>query len=93
MPNYKKELDHPRKDLVNNQNIYDNEYFKWCLVRYSLSANHHPARITKADKDLARKRDFKDIKFLVKITGIQKNEKRVLSPLLFLVMEIWKNIQ
>ena len=93
MPNYKKELDHPRKDLVNNQNIYDNEYFKWCLVRYSLPANHHPAIITKAHKDLARERDVKDKKFLVKITGIQKNEKRVLSPLLFLVMEIRKNIQ
>ena len=70
MPNCKTELDHPRKDLVNNQNIYYNEYFKWCLVRYSLPANHHPARITKADKDLARKRDFKDIKFLVKKSSI-----------------------
>ena len=44
-----KELDHPRKGLINIQNTDDNECFKWCLVRYLNSANHHLARITKAD--------------------------------------------
>ena len=29
-----KELVHPRKGLINIQNIDDNECFKWCLVRY-----------------------------------------------------------
>ena len=29
-----KELDHPRKGLINIQNKADNECFKWCLVRY-----------------------------------------------------------
>ena len=29
-----KELDHPRKGLINVQNNNDNECFKWCLVRY-----------------------------------------------------------
>ena len=28
-----KELDHPRKGLINVQNIDDNECFKWCLVK------------------------------------------------------------
>ena len=28
-----KELDHPRKRLIDIQNIDDNECFKWCLVR------------------------------------------------------------
>ena len=28
-----KELDHPRKHLINVQNTDDNEFFKWCLVR------------------------------------------------------------
>ena len=28
------ELDHPRKGLINIQNIDDNECFKLCLVRY-----------------------------------------------------------
>ena len=47
-----KELDHPRKGLINVQNTYDNECSK---------------RITKADKDFAKRLDSKDIKFLVKI--------------------------
>ena len=31
-----KELDHPRKGLINIQNTDDNECYKWCLVRYLL---------------------------------------------------------
>ena len=50
-----KELDHPRNGLINIQNTNDNECFKWCLVRYLNPANHHPARITKVDKDFAKK--------------------------------------
>ena len=37
--------------------------------------DHHPARIKKVDKDFVKELDFKDIKFLVKIRGIQKIEK------------------
>ena len=40
-----KELDHPRKGLINTENIDDNECFKWCLVRYLNPADHPPARI------------------------------------------------
>ena len=88
-----KELDHLRKDLTNIQNIDDNDWFKCCVVRYLHIADHQPARITKADKDFARKLDFKDIKFPIKIWDIYKFEKRILTPLVFLVMKIWKNIQ
>ena len=70
-----KELDHPRKGLINIQNTDDNECFKWCLVRYLNPADHHPARITKADKDFAKRLDFKDIKFPV-IRDIHKIEKK-----------------
>ena len=49
-----KELDHPRKGLINIQNIDDNECFERCLVRYLNPADHHPARITKADKDFIK---------------------------------------
>ena len=45
-----KELDHPRKGLINIQNTDDNEYFKWCLVRYLNPVDHHPA--TKLTKTL-----------------------------------------
>ena len=46
------------------------------IVRYLNPANKYPARITKADKDFAKKLDFKDIKFPVKIRGIHKIEKK-----------------
>ena len=50
-----KELDHPEKRLINIQNIDDNQCFKRCLVRYLNPADRNPARITKADKDFAKK--------------------------------------
>ena len=58
------------------QNIDDNECFKWCLVRHLNPADHYPARITKADKDFAKRLDYKDIKFPVNIRDIHKIEKK-----------------
>ena len=60
--------------MINIQNINDNECFKWGIGRYLNSADHHPARITKADKDFTKKLDSKDIKFPVKIRDIQKRK-------------------
>ena len=71
-----KELDHPRKRLFNIQNVNDNESFKWSLDRYLNPADRNPARITKADKDFAKKVDFRDKKFPVKIRDIHENEKK-----------------
>ena len=83
-----KELNHPRKGLINIQNIDDNECFKWCLVRYLNLADCKSARITQADKDLVKKLDFKDIKLPVKVSDIYKIEKKgILSALVFLVMK------
>ena len=62
--------------MINIQNIHDKKCFKRCLVRYLHHAHHHPARIRKADKDFAKKLDFKDIKFPVKIRDIQEIEKK-----------------
>ena len=62
--------------MINIQNTDDNEGFKWCLVRYLNPANYHPARITKADKDFAKRLNFKNIKFPVKIRDIHKIEKK-----------------
>ena len=62
-----KELEHPRKGLINVQNISDNECIKWCLVRYLLPPDHHPAKIGIIDKDFPREPDFKDIQFPIKI--------------------------
>ena len=60
-----KQLNHSRKGLINSENTDDNKCFKWCLVRYL-----HPV-----GKDFARRFDFKDIKFPVKIRDICKIEK------------------
>ena len=45
-------------------------------MRYINPTDHHPAKITKADKKFAKKLDFKDIKFSVKTRDIQKIEKK-----------------
>ena len=71
-----KELDYPRKRLINIKNIDDHEYFKWSLVQYLNPADHHPTRITKAEKNFAKKLDFKGIKLPVKIRDIHKIEKK-----------------
>ena len=71
-----KELHHPIKGLINIQNVGDNECFKWCLVRYLHPVDRNPARIKKADKDFAKRLDFKDIKFPVKIRDNHKIEKQ-----------------
>ena len=74
--------------MINIQNIDDNECFKRSLVRYLNPANHHPAGITKAERDFAKRLYLiKDIKFLVKIRDIHKIEN---SALVFLVVCIKK---
>ena len=57
-----KELDHPRKGLIIIQNTDDNKSFKWRLVRYLNPADHNQKRITKLDKDSAKRLGFIDIK-------------------------------
>ena len=59
--------------MINIQNVNDNEWFKWCLVKY-LHA-HNPRRIRKVDKDSTKKLDFADVQFSVKTKDIQKIEK------------------
>ena len=71
-----KEIDFPRKGLVPIQHINDNECFKWRIVRYLKPEECNPARITKSDKDLAKKLEFKDFEFLLKIRNICKIEKK-----------------
>ena len=62
-----KELDYPTKRLINIQNADDNKCFRWYLVRYLNPGDDNPKRIKKADKDFAKRLDFTDIKFPVKI--------------------------
>ena len=62
---------------INFQNNDNNKCLKWCLSRYENPTDHHPATITKINKDFVRKQDFKDIKFPVKIKDSHKVEKRL----------------
>ena len=78
-----KELDHPRRDLINIQNTC----FKGCLFRYLDPADDNPRRIAKADKGFAKRLDFKDIKFPVKARDIHKIEKKIILALAILVMK------
>ena len=64
------------KKLINVQNIDNKECFKWCLVRYLILVDHNARRITRADKDFAKKLDFKNIKFSVKIRDVHKIENK-----------------
>ena len=86
-------MDHTKKVLINIQNFDHNQTFKWFLIRYLHSTDHHPARIRKTDRTFERKLDFKDIKFPVKIRDCHKIEKRIASALVFLVMKTRENIQ
>ena len=51
--------DHPRKGLINIQDIDDNQCFKWFLVTYLHSTDRNTAKITKVrnyfDKNLILK--------------------------------------
>ena len=62
--------------MINIKKNNDNECFKWCLFRYLHPADHHPARIKKADKDFSKRLDFKEKKFPVITRDIQKIEKK-----------------
>ena len=58
------------------------------MVRNLNPADSHLASITKADKDFAKRHDFKDINFPGKTRDIQKTEKKIQFALAFLVMKI-----
>ena len=45
-------------------------------MRFLNPTGHNIIRITKADKDFAKRLDFKDMKFLVKTRDIHKIEKQ-----------------
>ena len=62
--------------MIDIKNIDDKECFKCCLVRYLNPADHHPKKITKANKYFAKSLDFRDINFAVKIRDIHKIENK-----------------
>ena len=79
--------------MINIQNTGDNECFKCSIVKYLNLENHHPAKITKADKDFAKKLGFKGIIFPAKIRDTHTIVRKTLSALVFLAIKIRNNIQ
>ena len=77
-----KELDH-RFDQERFDD--DNECFKCYLVRYLHTADHHPGRVKKVDRDFARN-------FLSKLEIFTKLKKELYQRQCFLVMKTRKNI-
>ena len=66
------------------------ECSKWYLFRYLHPADQNLRRITKPDKDFAKRLNFKDVIFPVKIRDIheiKKKKKRILSAIASLVMK------
>ena len=62
--------------MINIQNFDNNEFFKWCLVRYLNLADNHPARIRKINKLFGDELDYENINFPVKIKDIHKIETK-----------------
>ena len=63
------------------------------MVGYLHPADHHPAKITKAKKDLAKKLDFKNITFPVKIRDIHEIKKHNFITVSVLIVKVRKNTQ
>ena len=77
------ELNHQIKALINTQNVDDNEWLKRIIISYLNPAEHNLGKITKADKDFAKKLHFKNIKLLVKITNTHKLKKKSIRITVF----------
>ena len=60
--------------MINIENIDDNEWFKWSIVRHLNPADCKATKFTKSVKEFTKKLDFKDIKVPVKIRDIYKIE-------------------
>ena len=56
-------------------------------MRYLNPADHNPRRTTEADKSVARRLDFRYIKFPVKTRDIHKIKKRNPLEMVLLVMK------
>ena len=79
--------------MINIQNIDDNECFNWCLVKYISSVDPNPKWISKVNKDIGKKLDFKDIWFPIKIRDIHKIGKKNSIDITVFGYENKENIQ
>ena len=59
------ELNNSLKGLINLK-YKDNEWFKWCHIRFINPTNSHPERINKQDKNIVETLDYRGINFPMK---------------------------
>ena len=64
------------KALINIKNK-DNEYFKWCHIRFINLTNSHPQRINKHHKKVAETLDYRGINFPMKAREYEIVEERI----------------
>ena len=57
------------------KNIYDNKFFKWCLIRCYYPKDHHPARTRTVDKNLEENLISKTYNFPSKLDTFIKLKK------------------
>ena len=69
------ELKYSRKGLINIKNN-DNKCFFWCDIRHLNFVERNPQRITKEDKEMNSKLDYKGIKFPVSRKDYCKIERQ-----------------
>ena len=58
------ELKNPMKGLINTKNN-DNKCISWCYIRHLNLVERNPQRITRKDRELVNKLDYKRINFPV----------------------------
>ena len=75
-----KELDHPKENLIDNQNFDDNQCFIGYLMGYLHPAHHYPERTTKIGKMFGEGLDLKGIKVSVEIRVDYKIENKEFYP-------------
>ena len=78
-----KELDHPKKGLINIQNIDDNECFKWTRLRYLNPADNNLRRITKVNKKFIKILSLKEQNFQEKLENSQNWKKNFIGIKVF----------
>ena len=82
-----KELRTPMKGQINVQNE-DNEWFRWCLVKWLNTVNKKPAKIRNVAKEFSKQRNYKGVKFTVHKKTMEKQKNKIMFSLMYLVMKM-----
>ena len=87
---YIKLPDKLRNSMKGFINIKNNDYkcFLWCHIRHLNPLKIHPERITKGGKKVVNDLDYEGMEFPLSKKDYCKNEKKLISVLMYFVMKI-----